>query len=444
MPLKNGQFYDVVFRVHTGSFARMPLERDDFFLRKQLAPVQADDTLLLPAFPKFQVLQCDLIQIKGIHNVGKSHTVDVKRCGFQRFSVLGHQRAILVNLFDRKGFQIRNHNQICPVPRCYGTALLEPKILCRDQRCHFDGHCWVCAQPDRFTDVGIDVAAVQQVTGVLIIRHQHTAAAIGLPEQRYQGLHIFGSRSFPDHDVLSAPEFFHGFLNVGALVIGLNACRNISIQVLIAQERCVSIHDLSRFGTVADLLQDLRVTAHRPVGIHQFRKPQHTRIAVVRPELFCVQHRAGFIQIRGRHTGGQHEINRKGQIFCRFQHEIQAFQPRNVRDLVWVCDHRSGTVGQHCLLESRTTEHGAFDVDMPIDQARADIFAVQINFFPAMIRAHAHDRISADGNISGVDLIGKHIDNSGIFQNQISQSISSACRDPAFQFIGLHRNISSL
>ena len=75
--------------------------------------------------------------------------------------MLGHQRAILVNLFDRKGFQIRNHNQICPVPRCYGTALLEPKILCRDQRCHFDGHCWVCAQPDRFTDVGIDVAAVQ-------------------------------------------------------------------------------------------------------------------------------------------------------------------------------------------------------------------------------------------------------------------------------------------
>ena len=111
---------------------------------------------------------------------------------------------------------------------------------------------------------------------------------------------------------------------------------------------------------------------------------------------------------------------------------------------MWVCDHRSGTVGQHCLLESRTTEHGAFDVDMPIDQARADIFAVQINFFPAMIRTHAHDRISADGNISGVDLIGKHIDNSGIFQNQISQSISSACRDPAFQLIRLHRNISSL
>ena len=81
MPLKNGQFYDVVFRVHTGSFARMPLERDDFFLCKQLAPVQADDTLLLPAFPKFQVLQCDLIQIKGIHNVGKSLTVDVSRCG---------------------------------------------------------------------------------------------------------------------------------------------------------------------------------------------------------------------------------------------------------------------------------------------------------------------------------------------------------------------------
>ena len=83
-------------------------------------------------------------------------------------------------------------------------------------------------------------------------------------------------------------------------------------------------------------------------------------------------------------------------------------------------------------------------MDMPIDQARADIFAVQINFFPAVIRTHTHDPVSADGNVSGVDLIGKHIDDSGIFQNQIGQSISSACRDPAFQFIGLHRNISSL
>ena len=111
---------------------------------------------------------------------------------------------------------------------------------------------------------------------------------------------------------------------------------------------------------------------------------------------------------------------------------------------MWVCDHRSGTVGQHCLLEGRTAEHGAFDVDMPIDQTGADIFAVQINFFPAVIRTHAHNAVSADGNVSGIDLIGKHIDDSGIFQNQIGQSISSACRDPAFQLIRLHRNISSL
>ena len=83
-------------------------------------------------------------------------------------------------------------------------------------------------------------------------------------------------------------------------------------------------------------------------------------------------------------------------------------------------------------------------MDMPIDQTGTDIFAVQINFFPAVIRTHAHDRISADGNVSGVDLIGKHIDDSGIFQNQIGQSISSACRDPAFQLIRLHRKISSL
>ena len=76
----------------------MPLERDDFFLRKQLTPVQADDTLLLPAFPKFQVLQCDLIQIKGIHNVGKSHTDEVKQSGILHTSEFCHHLAILENL----------------------------------------------------------------------------------------------------------------------------------------------------------------------------------------------------------------------------------------------------------------------------------------------------------------------------------------------------------
>ena len=87
--------------------------------------------------------------------------VDFKRCGFQRFSVLGHQRAILVNLFDRKGFKIRYYNEVGSIPRCHGTVLLESKILCRNQRRHFDGHCWVCAQPDRFTDVGIDEMCIR-------------------------------------------------------------------------------------------------------------------------------------------------------------------------------------------------------------------------------------------------------------------------------------------
>ena len=94
----------------------MPLERDDFFLRKQLAPVQADDTLLPPAFPKFQILQCDLIQIERVHDACKARMVDVKRCGYQRFSVLGHQRAILVNLFDRKGFDQKPQPDLPDIP----------------------------------------------------------------------------------------------------------------------------------------------------------------------------------------------------------------------------------------------------------------------------------------------------------------------------------------
>lgn len=62
-------------------------------------------------------------------------------------------------------------------------------------------------------------------------------------------------------------------------------------------------------------------------------------------------------------------------------------------------------------------------MDMPINQTRADVTATQINFFSAPIFTHTYNIVSADGNVSGFDFIGKHIDDSGIFQNKIGANI---------------------
>ena len=70
-----------------------------------------------------------------------------------------------------------------------------------------------------------------------------------------------------------------------------------------------------------------------------------------------------------------------------------------------------------------------------IDQPETDIFAVQINFFPAVIRTHAHDQFPLMAmsavSISSVNTLS----DSGIFKTRSAKASSACCRDPAFQLI---------
>ena len=313
------------------------------------------------------------------------------------------------------------------------------EILARNKSAHAHRHHRVYPGGNGLADDIIDVPALQQVSGVLVVGHQHTAAAIRLPEQGQQAFHILGCRALPHHDVLPAPQLFHGFMDVRAFMIGLHPGSDIGVQLLPAEEGCVPIDLFARSGAVADLLQDLFVRAHCAVGVHQLRQTQHPGLLVIGAQLLRFQHRAGLVQPSGGHAGGQHEVNRKRQIFGGLQHKVQPRRTGHIGNLVRVGDHRRSAVGQHRLFKGRAAEHRAFNVDVPIHKPRADIPALQVQLSLAGIVSHAKDDPLTDGYIGLLDLVCEHVDDPGVFQHQLCRHVTLCCQDLLLQGFHFHK-----
>ena len=358
----------------------------------------------------------------------------------QHFALLRHQLALFVHLLHRELFQIGQHDQVGGIAGGYRAAVRKTEILARNKGAHAHRHHRVHPGGNGLADDVINVPALQQVSGVLVVSHQHTAAAIGLPEQGQQAFHVLGGRALPHHDVLAAPQLFHGFMDVRALMVGLHPGGDIGVQFLPAEEGRVAIDLFARSGAVADLLQDLFVRAHCAVGVHQFCQTQHPGLLIVGAQLLCFQHRAGLVQPSRRHTGGQHKVDRKCQIFRGLQHKVQPRRTGHIGDLVRVGDHCRSAVGQHGLLKGRAAEHGTFNVDVPVHKPRADIFALQVQLGLAGIVSHAKNDSLTDGYIGLLDLVCEHVDDPGVFQHQLCPHVTFCCQDLLLQGFHFHKN----
>ena len=440
MPLEHCQLDDLLRHVHAGRCARVLTERNDLFGGQQSVRGQADHPLPGAGLLQLQLLRGDLVHVEGIEHPRKPCFVHGKGGGVQHFALLRHQFALFVHLLHRELFQIGQHDQVGGIAGSYRAAVRKTEVLAGNKGAHAHRHHRVYPGGNGLADDVVDVPALQQVSGVLVIRHQHTAATIRFPEQGQKIFHVLGCRALPHHDVLSAPQLFHGFMDVRAFMVGLHPGGDIGVQLLPAEEGRMSVNFFARSGAVADLLQDLFVRAHRAVGVHQLCQTQHPGLLVIGAQLLRFQHRAGLVQPGGGHTGGQHEVDRKRQIFRGLQHKIQPCRTCYIGDLVRVGDHRRSAVGQNRLFKGRTAEHGAFNVDVPIHKPRADILALQVQLGLAGIVPHAKDDALTDGYIGMLDLVCEHIDDPGVFQHQLCPHVTLCCQDLLLQGFHFHKN----
>ena len=168
-----------------------------------------------------------------------------------------------------------------------------------------------------------------------------------------------------------------------------------------------------------DLRDDLRVVVDDAVGVHHLGQTLHPGVVIERVDGAVVQVRAGFVHRRGRDAGRQHEPHVDRQTLGGLEHVVDAVGAHDVRDLMGVGDDRGRAVRQRRADELLRRDQAGFQMDVRVDEARADDLARHIVFDFALIAAETHDQAVGHGDIARQQLVGEHVDIRRVLQHQI-------------------------
>ena len=179
---------------------------------------------------------------------------------------------------------------------------------------------------------------------MLVVRAEHAVGVILRCEQREQRVEVARGRALADHDVLSALELGDGILNGAALVVGIDAGGDVGVQVVARKAGGVAVDFFVVRLRGDDLFEHLLVGIRDADIVHHFGQTLDAVVLVERVDRAVIEHRAGFVERRCGHAGGEHEAHVNGQIFRRLQHILDAVGAHDIGDLVRVGDDGRGAV----------------------------------------------------------------------------------------------------
>ncbi len=143
----------------------------------------------------------------------------------------------------------------------------------------------------------------------------------------------------------------------------------------------------------------LFVTEKNTGEIHQFGHAGDTFVGNHQLQIVGREPCPGGFEMRRGNAAWQHDEEIHGQILGGFQNVTDAIEPEHVGVFVWINHHRAGAMRSDRAHKLRRSEHGAFHVKMPVNQARREIRAFEINRFPGLVITEADDAAIFDGNV---------------------------------------------
>ena len=331
--LDDGNFQDVVLNADLFGVAR--IGRDD------LAGHHAEHRA-----------RAGLDKVRGlkVRNVERLvRALDEVRIDFGRFKrrdglAVEHQLALLVDLKDVEVVEIVDHDKVREEARRDRAAVIEQEVARGVMTRAFDGDDRVDARPDSAAHDVVDVSLFKKIVRVLVVSAEHTVGVILRREQRKERVKVARGRALTDHDVLPAFELGEGVFHGAALMVGVHAGCDVGVQVVARKSRRVAVDLLVVCLRRDDLFEHLLIGIRHADIVHHLSKTLHAVVLVERVDRAVVEHRAGFIERRRGHAGGEHEAHVDGKILRRLQHILNTVGAHNVGDLVRVGDHGRGAV----------------------------------------------------------------------------------------------------
>ena len=132
-------------------------------------------------------------------------------------------------------------------------------------------------------------------------------------------------------------------------------------------------------------------------------------------------------------AGTQEGIITKASIAARvrvFQHEAYSLDAEDIGDFMRVRDDRRHPAGDDSPGVFPGPHQGAFQVDVGVYKAGADVTTLEIDRLPPPIcTPDADDQRTGDGDFGQIDSSGKDVDEAGVRQHQIGRLVPAGNGD---------------
>jgi len=385
--------------------------------RDDLARDHADDAALA-GVP--EIVLREMAHMEGVVRAVVEILLDLRRREVAQRAVVIVQLALFVDHLDVEVLEVVDDGKVGEVAGRDGAAVVEQEVARRVMCRGFDCDDGIDAElvDGAAADV-VDMALLKQVVRMLVVGAEHAALGILGRQQRGERLEIAGGRALADHDELAALELGQRVLHGRALVVGVDADRDVGVEVLALQARRVAVDLLVVRLRGHDLGDDFGVVVNDAVGVHHLGETLHAGIVVVGVDRAVVEIRAGLVHGRRGHAGREHEAHVDGQTLGRLEHVVDAVGAHDVRDLMRVGDDGGGAVRQHRARELPRGDKAGFEMDVRVDEAGADNLARHVDFLFALVAAEADDQSICHRDVAGAQLVGKDVDIGGVFKHQI-------------------------
>ena len=246
-------------------------------------------------------------------------------------------------------------------------------------------------------------------SGLAIVGAETEPALVLRGDQRDQGPQVPGVGGFAHEDGHPQAELLPGFLHRGAFVVRADAGGGVGVEPLAGEPGRVAVaHPVSERG---ELRQDGVVAVDHTREVHDLRQPQDARQRLERREVACRESGAGGLHVSGRHAGRRVHQHRERSATRVLQHESDAVQPADVGDFVRIGNDRGDPMWHDGPGELPRRHHGAFDVNVGVNEARCQKLPVEVGGLPGgVVFADAHDHAAGDRHVRRLDLAGKDVD----------------------------------
>ena len=267
--LHDGDLQNVVLRVDGAGIARV--RRDD------LAGDQPDDAARTGVV---EVLRRQVGNMERVVRALDEVILDARGLEVMHRAVAARQHALAEHHLHIKIVEIVDDGKIGQIARCNGAAVVQGEVAGGVVTGRLHGDDGIDAVVDGLADEIVDVALFQQVARVLVVRAEHAAVVIRLSEQIDECLEVVGSRAVADHDELAVAQLRHGIVHIGALVVGIDARRDIGSQSLAGQAGRMAVDLLVVRLRRNDLGDDFLVAADDTDIVHHLGKALHAGVVI--------------------------------------------------------------------------------------------------------------------------------------------------------------------